>query len=139
MLPRRPPKRLFKNKDVIHAYHNDRSPKSRIKVMLRDHADVLHDIELALVSEAHDGSGIDDCMIDQALRSCIKGTELPDDADTRVVRLRARLERTREFRDDVSDDIWNVGLRTVDESVRRHSSLSPGEVTYLAFVQDYVR
>ncbi|GAG34969.1 unnamed protein product, partial [marine sediment metagenome] len=39
---------------------------------------------------------------------------------------------------DIPDDIWRDGLRTVLESVHRHSSLKPGSRDYLDFVSDYV-
>jgi hypothetical protein len=138
MLPRKPPKRLFKTKDVIHAYEHDRSTKGRVKHMTRDHVDVLQNIEFALVSAARREPNIDDRTIDQALRSCINPTDPPDDAGSRVVRLCGVLEDVRSLREDVPDDIWVAGLRTVDDSVRRHSSLLPGEKSYLDFVDGYL-
>ena len=44
----------------------------------------------------------------------------------------------RELREDVSEDIWIACIRTVDESVRRHSALAPEETSYLDFVSQYV-
>jgi len=139
MLPNKAPKRLFKNKDVIHAYQHDRSAKSRLKSMTRDHVDVLQNIEFTLVNEAREDSNIDDRAIAQALRSCMNRTDPPDDADLPVGRLYGALEAMRSFREDVSDDIWLAGLRTVDESVRRRSSRLPGVRTYLDFVNGFVR
>jgi hypothetical protein len=139
MPSRKLPKRLFKNKDVIHAYQHDRSARGRMKHMTRDHVDVLQNIEFALVKESRQDPNIDDRMIDQALRSCINRKHPPDDAGFRVVRLCAMLEAVRSLREDVSDEIWTAGLRTVDESVRLHSNLSPGETSYLDFIGDYVR
>ncbi|MFI5454829.1 MAG: hypothetical protein ACHRXM_05200 [Isosphaerales bacterium] len=139
MPARKPPKRLFKNQDVIHAYQHDRSARAGLKHMTRDHVDVLQNIEFALVNQAREGPNIDDRMIDQALRSCMNRTDPPDDAGFQVVRLCAVLETTRLMREDVSYETWIAGLRTVDQSVRRHSNLSPGETSYLDFVQDYVR
>ena len=46
------PKRLFKNKEVVHAYEHERATKSAVKRMTRDHLDVLQNIEFALVSQA---------------------------------------------------------------------------------------
>jgi len=138
MPARKLPKRLFKNKDVIHVYQHDRSAKAGLKRMTRDHVDVLQNIEFALVRQAGEDPNIDDRMIDQALRSCINQTDPPDDAGFQVVRLCGALETVRSMREDVSDDTWTAGLRTVDQSVRRHSNLSPGETTYLDFVRDYV-
>ncbi len=139
MLPKKPPKRLFKNKEVIHAYQHDRSAKHRLKSMTRDHVDVLQNIEFALVNEAREDSNIDDRTIAQALRSCMNRTDPPDDAGSAVARLCGALEAMRSLREDVSDEIWLAGLRTVDESVRRHSSRLPGARTYLEFVSDFVR
>ena len=82
---------------------------------------------------------IDDHMIDEALGSLIKQKTLPDSADPRVVRLVDTLERIRNLREEVPDAIWTSGLRTVRESVRRHSGCLPGQTGYLDFVKDYVR
>jgi hypothetical protein len=138
MLPKKPPKRLFKNRDVIHAYEHDRSAKNLLKRMPRDHPDVLHAIESAIVAAARQAFELDDFAISRTLRSFIRGTELPDDAGSGERVLAAHLTRARAAREDVSRDIWIAGLRTVDDSVRRHSALLPDEVSYLEFVKHYV-
>ena len=138
MLSRKPPKRLFKNKDVVHTYEHDRSTKSAFKHMTRDHVDVLQNIEFALVTAARDEPKIDDDVIDRALRACIDQTEAHEDADPRVAAICGMLMRTRTMREDVTDEIWSAGLRTVQKSVRRHSSLAPAETNYLDFVRQYV-
>jgi hypothetical protein len=139
MPARKPPKRLFKNKEVIHAYEHDRSTKIGLKRMTRDHTDVLQNIEFALVNQAREDRSIDDRTIDQALRICMSRADPPDDADSQVGALAGMLDAMRLMRDDVSDGIWLAGLRTVDDSVRRHSNLAPGETSYLDFVRQYVR
>ncbi len=139
MLSRKPPKRLFKTKDVIHTYQHERSTKTTLKHMTRDHVDVLQNIEFALVKCAQDDSSIDDRLIDQALRICISQAEPPENIDSRVARLCQTVTSIRSLREEVSDEIWVAGLRTVDESVRRHSDLKPGETAYLEFAQQYVR
>jgi hypothetical protein len=139
MPSKKPPKRLFKNKDVVHVYQHERATKTAFKSMTRDHVDVLQNIEFALVQEARNDPKIDDATIDQALGICLDRTELPDDADSRIVRLCQMLESTRALREDVSDELWHAGLRTVRKSVRTHSSLAPGDTGYLAFVRPYVR
>jgi len=48
------------------------------------------------------------------------------------------LEEIRLFRSDVSDEIWRDGLRTVLQSVHRHSYLRPGETEYLDFVCEFI-
>jgi hypothetical protein len=139
MLSKKPPKRLFKNKDVIHAYQHDRATKTAFKSMTRDHIDVLQNIESTLVRESRNDPRIDDVTIDQALGSCIDQTELSDHADPRLVHLCKMLETLRTLREDVTDELWLAGLRTVRKSVRTHSSLAPGDTGYLNFVRPYVR
>jgi hypothetical protein len=135
---KKPPQRLFKNKDVIHSYQHDRSTRSLMKHLERDHLDVLQNIEFILVQIARQDPGLDDRMVDQALRCCIKGTEPTEEADRRVPLLIKTLDTVRKKRSDVSDDIWIAALRKVDESVQLHSSLKPGEKSYLQFVGQYV-
>jgi hypothetical protein len=135
---KKPPRRLFKNKDVVHSYQHDRSTRSRMKHLVRDHVDILQNIEFALVSIAREDPTIDDRIIDQALHYGIKGTEPTEDDDPRVAVLFGVLADFRDYREDVSDDIWIAALRKVDESVQLHSELKPGEKSYLEFVQEYV-
>ena len=85
------PKRLFKTTDVVHAYEHDRTTKGAIKHLKRDHIDVLQNIEFTLVASARKDPAIDDAVIDQALRTCIGGGELPEDADPRSSRLYASM------------------------------------------------
>jgi len=139
MPPRKPPKRLFKSKDVIHTYQHDRATRGGMKRMVRDHVDVLQNIEFGLVRCASDDPTIDDSTIVRALRSCIRGTELAEDADPRISKLCDSLMMMRALREDVLEDIWESGLRTVEDSVRQHSNLQPGEKSYLKFVGEYVR
>jgi hypothetical protein len=139
MATRKPPKRLFKNRDAIHTYEHERSTKLGLKRMSRDHIDVLQTIEFALVKHARQCPTIDDHMIDQALRCAINLTDPPDAAGSEVMRLCAALESMRSMREDVSRENWIAALLTVDQSVRRHSTLAPGETSYLDFVRNYVR
>ncbi len=62
-----------------------------------------------------------------------------DDADPNVVEMYAALADMREFRSDISDGVWNSGLKTVRDSVRRHSKLAPGEKAYIRFVEPYLK
>jgi hypothetical protein len=133
------PKRLFKTTDVVHAYEHDRMTKGAVKHLERDHIDVLQNIEFTLVAVARKDPTVDDAIIDQALRTCIGGGGLPEDADPRVATLCSMIEGMRSSRTDVSDEIWAAGLRKIQKSVRLHSSLAPGETSYLEFVRPYVR
>ena len=106
-----------------------------LKRMTRDHPDVLQNIELFLVTGYRDDGSIDDRIVAAALRAAIHGN-VPEDA--RAQSLNEGLEEMREFRADVTDDVWRDGLRTVLQSVHRHSDLRPGEREYLDFVGDFV-
>jgi hypothetical protein len=139
MQSRKLPKRLFKSTDVVHAYKHDRMTKGAVKHMERDHIDLLQNIEFALVTQARTDPTIDDAIIDQAIRACIGRAELLDGSDSRVASLYANLNSIRSLREDVSDEIWDAGLRKIQKSVRLHSSLAPGETRYLDFVRPYVR
>jgi hypothetical protein len=141
MASRKLPKRLFKNKDVVHAYQHDRETKLDMKQMSRDHLDVLQNIEFTLISAARQDHHIDDRVLDQVLSLSMRSRR-PDeaeDAEPIVIELHDALQDMRAFRGDVPDHIWQAGLKTVRDSVRRHSSLTPGEKRYIRFVEPYVK
>jgi hypothetical protein len=106
-----------------------------LKRMTRDHLDVLENIEFILVSGYRDDGRIDDRIIAVALKAAISGDTAED---ALAESLNKGLEEMRRFRSDVSDDIWRDGLRTVLQSVQRHSNLRPGEREYLDFVSDFI-
>ncbi len=110
-------------------------PRKSMKHMARDHLDVLQNIEFALVSGYRSERSIDDCIVADALIAAILDAE-PEDSRARS--LNESMESIRELRSDVPDDIWRDGMRTVLESVHRHSSLKPGSRDYLDFVSDFV-
>jgi len=139
MASRKLPKRLFKNKEVVHTYQHERENKLDMKSMSRDHLDVLQNIEFAIVKHAREDDGVDDRTVDDVLGLALRGKEPGEDADPRVVAVYDMLQAIREYRGDVSDNIWQAGLKTVRESVRRRSTLAPGEKRYLRFVEPYVR
>jgi hypothetical protein len=110
-------------------------PRKLMRRMTRDHQDVLQNIEFTLVSGYREDGSIDDRIVAEALKAAIRD-DAPEDA--RAQSLNEALEEIREFRADVTDDIWRDGLRTVFQSVRRHSNLRPGEREYLDFVSDFI-
>lgn len=110
-------------------------PRKLLKRVTRDHQDVLQNIEFILVTRHREDRSIDDRIVADALRAAIHG-DVPE--DTRAISLNDSLEGMREFRSDVSDEIWRDGLRTVLQSVHRHSSLKPGSKAYLDFVSDFI-
>jgi len=110
-------------------------PRKSIKHMARHHLDVLQNIEFTIISRYCSDRSIDDLIVADALRAVILDTETED---SRAQSLGESLEGIREFRADISDDIWREALRTVLQSVQRHSSLKPGNRWYLDFVSDFV-
>ena len=110
-------------------------PRKSMKHMARDHLDVLQNIEFVLVSGYRSDRSIDDRIVADVLIAAIFDAE-PE--DIRAQSLNESMESIRVLRSDISDDIWRDGLRTVLESVHRHSSLKPGSRDYLDFVSNYV-
>ena len=106
-----------------------------LKQMTRDHQDVLQNIEFILISRYREDGSIDHRIVADALKAAIHG-DVAEDALAES--LNRSLEGVRELRSDVSDDIWRDGLRTVLQSVHRHSNLRPGEREYLDFLCDFV-
>jgi len=140
---KKPPKRLFKKQDVIHSYQHDRSTRSRMQDLEHEHVDIPHIIEFALVNAARGDPSIDDRMVDQALSYRIKGSEPAEDAYPGVVLLSDFLKSTRAMYAEAMSrelpyDIWIASLRKVAESVQLHSSLKPGEKSYLEFIEESV-
>ena len=135
MAKKRPPRRLFKTPDRVSSYQHDRSPVSRMKRMAREHEDVLQNIEFALVDGRRDDPGVDDRDALAALIACRLGTEAEE---PRVGELVDRLTAIRELREDVSADVWAEALRVIEDSVRRHSNLRPGEISYFDFAARYI-
>ena len=106
-----------------------------MKRMSRDHVDVLQNIEFILVTSHRENGSIDDRIIADALKATIDN-DFPQ--DERVISIKGNLQDMHEFRGYVSDDIWQAGLRTVLQSVRRHSDLRPGSTDYLDFVSEFI-
>ena len=110
-----------------------------MKRMMREHPDVLQNIEFVLTDGYRHDSSIDDCVVLEALRAAING-ETP--ADPRAQGLVEGFTRIRGIRDEksaVADDVWRDGLLVVLQSVRRHSTPKPGARGYPNFVSQYVR
>jgi hypothetical protein len=106
-----------------------------LKRMRRDHLDVLQNIEFFLIKRYQEDGTIDDRLVAEALKAAIDNNAPQDE---QAASIKERLQGIREIRSDVSDDIWRDGLRTVLQSVHRHSSLKPGSRGYLNFVSDFI-
>ncbi len=103
--------------------------------VVRDHADVLQNIEFSFVAAARESREIDDAVIEQTLRHAIQSRPTEEPV---VSGLLNSLQVIREQRTDISDDLWKDALRVVYTSVQRHSSCQAGCKDYLQFVAAYV-
>lgn len=113
------------------------TPESRklMKRMVRDHQDVLQNIESIIISEYRENRRIDDRVVADALKAAIHSETAENDLAESI---NQAVEEMRMLRSNVSDDVWRDGLRTVLQSVHRHSYLRPGEREYLCFVGDFI-
>jgi hypothetical protein len=102
-----------------------------LRRMTRDHLDVLQNIESVFISAYHEDGSIDDRVIAEVLKAAIRDEE---PVSARAQWISDDLDEIRNLRPDVTDDIWRDGLKTVLQSVQRHSDLRPGECEYLDFV-----
>ena len=103
--------------------------------MHRDHLDVLQNIEFVLVTGYREDRAVDDRIVAEALKAAIHG-EIPAEGPGQS--LCEGLNAMRDFRADVSDATWRDALRTILQSVSRHSNARAGETGYLDFVKDFV-
>lgn len=106
-----------------------------LKRMRRDHLDVLQNIEFFLIKRYEEDGTIDDRLVSEALKAAIDNV-IPQ--DERAALIKGSLQGIREIRSDVPDDIWRDGLRTILQSVHRHSDLKPGSTYYLDFVSEFI-
>ena len=130
------PKRMFKNQDVVSPFQPSCSLGKLLKRMVRDHPDVLQNIEFALVTCHRQDRSLDDRVVDAALRASL-ANQPPE--DPRVAIVFKSLASIRETRHSVPDDVWSDCLRVVQDSVHTHSARAPGEIAYLAFVSQYIQ
>ena len=129
------PKRMFKGQERASRYEVDRQPKARMEQMASEHQDVLQNIEFVLVNEHRADPTIDDRHVDAALKTALGGAE-PE--DSRAIDLAEQLASIRQMREDVPEPVWLECLRVVQQSVKRHSNLRPGERTYLSFAERFI-
>jgi len=74
-------------------------------------------------------------VVAQALKAAIAGSEPMDVMPNLLFRA---LEGTHLMRSDISDEIWNAGLKVVLDSVHTHSGAYPGDRDYLVFVSQFI-
>ena len=134
----KPPRRLFGNREVTHSYprrHNDSAGAARHSIA---RPDGLQHVEFAFAALARRDSQLDDASILEAVQMFLKGSAPGESTSPKVAELRALIGATRETRTNVPDREWEANLRTVAQSVRRHSKLDPGERSYIEFILRYV-
>jgi hypothetical protein len=125
-------KRKFKKR---RPYERDENPHARFRKMTRDHADVLQNIEFALVTAWRKNGAIDDRTAALALKAAISGNP---PTDSLAAALADDLALARTLRADASDAIWNAGLKVVLESVHTHSDAQAGDDDYLGFASAFI-
>jgi hypothetical protein len=113
----------------------DKSGGSIQRRMVRDYQDVLQNIEAILVAAHRDSPAVDDHACDTAIHAVLAGTPAGDPTTRDIAN---RLVEMRQTRSDVSDEVWNDGLRVVAKSIHAHSSRAPGEMSYLSFVSEFM-
>jgi uncharacterized alpha-E superfamily protein len=102
---------------------------------MENYQDVLQNIEFALIQNYQQCKDIDDNIIARSLECSILW-EVPE--NRLVQELRNSLSDIRNMRTDISDDIWQDCLRTVLQSVHRHSNLKQGRRDYIEFVTPFL-
>ncbi len=103
--------------------------------MVRNHSDLLQNIEFALVNAASESREVDDPCIERILRHAITQRACEDPIVNSAL---DSLAAIRQLRDGVSGDLWSNALRVVYSSLKRHSNCEPGETSYLRFVSRFV-
>lgn len=136
MAARKPPKRLFKNKEVVHTYQHDRENRAGLKHIVRDHIELLGEVEGVLLVYAEENSDVDDRTLDEALGILRGKKEDIRDAERHVKMICLIMGHLRARNKAVSDTVWLGILRTIQDEVRRNSSLNPGETTYIKYASE---
>ncbi|KPK77479.1 MAG: hypothetical protein AMJ79_02995 [Phycisphaerae bacterium SM23_30] len=103
--------------------------------MTSEYGDVLQNVEFALVSAWRHDPEIDDRLVAAALKAAINGA-VP--ANQIAADLVDSLAGVRQFRGDISDNLWTDGLKVVLNSVHNHSNLRPGNRGYLNFAGSFI-
>jgi hypothetical protein len=103
--------------------------------MMREHADLLQNIEFVLVANYREQDDVDDYVVEKALQAAIRRIAPQEPAVQSILQ---QLDDIRELRRDASDELWADALRVVVSSVRSHSSCRAGVTHYLNFVSQFI-
>lgn len=108
---------------------------SKMNKIVSKHIDVLENIEVAMNVVRRSNGDLDDKAVYDALDCVCDGKET---ADPRISDLVDVLYEIEEMRRDLLRVEWQECLLVVRESVRNHSSLEPGDKSYLDFIAAYL-
>ena len=103
--------------------------------MVRDHQDVLQNIEFAIISGYRNNNEIDDPVVADTLKAVIHSEEPTGELSTALER---HLDGIRQMRSDIGADLWRDDLRTILQSIHRHSDLRPGSRNYINFASQFI-
>jgi hypothetical protein len=127
--------RRRKEKPRPHAVPTGNVRSDRWDEITEHHADVLMDIEMAILETWRNVSGLCDYWTHLGLIGAMRD-DPPDHPCSWMVA--AALKQLRERREDVDDELWLDALRVVDQSVRDHSSARHGDRSYLTFILSFL-
>ena len=100
--------------------------------LFETHADLLQNIEFALLEFASDSQEVDDHCIERVLRHAITQKASDDPLTNSAL---DSLSEIRQLREEAPDERWSDALRVVYTSLKRHSNCEPGETSYLLAAQ----
>lgn len=103
--------------------------------MIENHRDILQNIEFALLQCYRENNKIDDAAIADALQCAILSQQPNSKQTENIVEA---LTEMRQVREDISDELWLDGMRTVLRSVDRHSNLKAGKRDYIDFASQFI-
>jgi hypothetical protein len=98
------------------------------------YVDVLQNIELMLLGTVRADRRVDDSVIEEGLVAAIEGQA---DEDELVTKVTAGLNAVLASRPDMPKPAWRDSLRTILDTLRRHSTRRPGDYGYLRFISPY--
>jgi len=112
-----------------------RSKHSVFKRTVREHEDLLEDIETLFVTAARTTGLVDDAACHDAIEALLTGRAPRSPIAALLV---DKLCRRRKMRADASENAWQDALRVVAASIRNHSARLPGQVDYLLFIGFFI-
>jgi hypothetical protein len=110
--------------------------------IIRDHMDLLQNIEFALVTTWKEDARVDDAAVYAALRAVREDDEARSPlAGEAAAAVRGILDWRRQNLEphELSKPLRRAACKKIMGSIRNHSSCTPGDTGYLRFVSQFVR